>query len=98
MSTTRPATISTTPTTYMVPWADHGELRTITVARYCGQSTSTLKNLSRPNAIGATVKPMRSSQNACATGSVRQLPTWRCVVGAEVVGERVLLMRGCLQL
>ena len=33
-------------------------------ARYFCQCTDRLKNLSSPNRIGATVKPMRSSQTA----------------------------------
>src|SRR3954447_7649534 len=96
--TTRPATISMTATTYIVWCAVHGELRAITGARYLSQSTSTWKNLSSPNAIGATVNPIRSSQKAWATRSVRQLPTWRSGAAAVVVGERVLVIGDCLHL
>src|SRR5881396_3395655 len=40
-------------------------------ARYLSQSTSQWANLSAPKRIGATVKPMRRSQNAWYAGSWR---------------------------
>ena len=39
-----------------------GTIRVIQGARYCSHGTSTLKSLSSPNAIGATVKPNRSGR------------------------------------
>ena len=61
--TSRPAAISTTPTKYMKSCALPGTMSSIQGARYCVQSTVQLKNLSSPNRIGATTKPMRSNMN-----------------------------------
>src|ERR1700712_5607011 len=55
----------------MAPDALPGMMSLIHGARYCVQSTSTLANLSRPTAIGATTNAVRSSRNACSAGSVR---------------------------
>src|SRR3954471_20085136 len=66
-ATRSPAAISIPPTTYMKSWPLPGTMSLIQPARYVGQSTVQLKNLSTPNRIGAAVKPIRSSQNAwCA--------------------------------
>src|SRR6185437_14631074 len=62
--------ISITPTAYMVWVALTGLRSRIQGARYFSQLTSTLANLSTPNRIGATVKPIRKSQKAWYAGSV----------------------------
>jgi hypothetical protein len=59
-----PAAISTTPTAYMNDCPLPGTMSLIQGARYFGQWTSQLENLSRPKTIGATVKPIRSSMYA----------------------------------
>src|SRR5947209_14400317 len=64
-----PATISITPTTYIVCVALSGLTSRIQGARYFSQFTSTFANLSAPNRIGATVKPILSSQKAWYAGS-----------------------------
>jgi hypothetical protein len=56
--------ISTTPTRCIAVEALPGTMSLIQGARYCSQSTITLKNLSRPKRIGATVKAMRMIVNA----------------------------------
>src|SRR5438270_12235661 len=61
--------ISITPTTYMVCVALSGLTSRIQGARYFSQFTSTFANLSAPNRIGATVKPILSSQKAWYAGS-----------------------------
>ena len=56
--------ISTMPTNSMKLCPVPGISRLIHGARYFSQSTMPLKNLSSPNAIGATVNVIRSSVNA----------------------------------
>ncbi len=63
-ATSKPARISTPPTTYMKSWALPGIRLSTQPARYFGQSVRTLKNLSSPNRIGATVNAARSIRNA----------------------------------
>src|SRR3954453_436522 len=71
-STTRPATISITPTMCMPAAALPGSRLLNSDERYFVQSSvRTFANLSRPNRIGATVNAIRSIRNACATGSRR---------------------------
>src|SRR4051812_46422314 len=70
--TTRPATISTTPTMCMASAALPGRMSLNGVARYRVQSSvRTSANLSIPNRIGATTKTIRISRKAWATGSRR---------------------------
>src|SRR4051795_5978262 len=59
------------------------------------QSTSQFRNLSSPNRIGATVKPIRSSQNAWNTGFEISVAVVAVVVAA--VG-RVMVAMGDLLL
>ena len=69
-ATTRPATISMTPTASIAWWALPGMRSLISGGEVdARQSTSQSRNLSSPNRIGATVNPMRSSENAWNTGS-----------------------------
>ncbi len=63
-ATSTPASTSTTPTASIAWCAVPGTRSSIAGARYCGQSVSTLANLSRPNTIGATVNTVRSSRKA----------------------------------
>src|SRR5258707_560456 len=59
-----PARISIPPTAYMKSCALPGISSSTQPARYLGQSVRTLKNLSRPNAIGAIVNATRSIRKA----------------------------------
>ena len=63
-ATSRPATISTTPTISIAWWASPGVRSLNWPARYFGQSVITFANLSRPNRIGATVNAARRIQKA----------------------------------
>src|SRR6478752_7799993 len=63
-ATATPATISTTPTMYIIVWAGSGTTWVTTGARYIVQSVKRFVNLSRPNRIGATVKTVRSNRKA----------------------------------
>ena len=84
-ATRTPASTSTTPTAYIACWAVPGTMSSIHGARYCGQSVSTLANLSRPKTIGATVNTVRSSRNAWWAGSAAVGPAER--VRWVVMGE-----------
>src|SRR5215469_10533983 len=69
-STVAPATISTTPTPYMMWWGEPGTRLLTHGARYLSQLVSQSANLSAPKRIGATVNAIRSSQKAWYVGSV----------------------------
>src|SRR5688500_4435104 len=68
-ATTTPATTSTTPTAYMACCAVPGTIPSTQGAKYRGQSTSRLANLSSPNRTGASVNAARRSRNAWWAGS-----------------------------
>src|SRR4051794_4504168 len=61
-ATTRPATISTTPTASIAWCAVPGTMESICGARYFVQLVSRFVNLSSPKTVGRTVKPARSTQ------------------------------------
>src|SRR5688572_21951670 len=81
-ATTSPAAISTMPTRYIAVCALPGTRSLNSGARYAGHVTSRSKNLSSPNAIGATMNPMRSSQNDWYAGSLRSRANSSLVDGA----------------
>src|SRR5919202_5092541 len=56
-------------------WLIHG-------ARYSGQTTMKLKNLSMPNRIGATTNPVRSSRYACDDGSRTSMPRFPLTIAS----------------
>jgi hypothetical protein len=67
-ATAIPATISTTPTTYINVCAGTGTTDVATGARYIVQSARKLVNLSSPKMMGAAVNTERSRRNACRSG------------------------------
>src|SRR3954452_14547104 len=84
-ATTRPATISTTPTASIAWCAVPGTIESICGARYFDQSVSTFANLSRPNTIGRTVKPMRSTQKTCVAAAGTRCSGTTCVLLRSVM-------------
>src|SRR4051812_22783268 len=84
-ATTRPATISTTPTASIAWCAVPGTIESIWGARYFDQSVSTFANLSRPNTIGRTVKPTRSTWK-----------TWAAAAGTRCSGTTWVLPRSVM--
>src|SRR5438477_1917641 len=87
------------PTAYMAWCAVHGRWSTMRGARYVSQLTRTWANLSAPNRIGATVKPMRRSQNAWNAGlSQRGRATSADAISAVVVGRERVVAIACLLL
>src|SRR5215207_10328983 len=93
-ATTRPAAISTMPTMCMASAALPGMMSLNAGARYRVQSSvRTPANLSMPNRIGATVNAIRSSMNACATGSLRRASEAGIGVGRRAAAT---LMAGLL--
>src|SRR3954471_19223864 len=85
-ATTRPATISTTPTASIAWCAVPGTIESICGARYFDQSVSTFANLSRPNRMGRTVKPIRSTTKTwCAATGTRCSGTTWCALPRSVM-------------